>query len=162
MQEILDSINALYKKWKGSPADSLEMLPQSGSERRYFRLHSRQPDGQDNNGSVIGTYGANLKENETFLYFTKEFRKKNLPVPEIFIVSDDNVCYLQEDLGDVSLLNRLEAEGYCDVIYELYKKSLVTLAELQVKGDEGMDYEKCLTNKEFGKQAIMADLLYFQ
>ena len=72
------------------------------------------------------------------------------------------MCYLQEDLGDVSLLNRLEAEGYCDVIYELYKKSLVTLAELQVKGDEGMDYEKCLTNKEFGKQAIMADLLYFK
>jgi hypothetical protein len=33
---------------------------------------------------------------------------------------------------------------------------------LQVKGDEGLNYEKCLTNKEFGKQAIMADLLYFK
>ena len=162
MQEILESISALYKKWKGRPADSLEMLPQSGSERRYFRLFARLPEGQGNNESVIGTYGANLKENETFLYFTKEFRKKNLPVPEIFIVSDDNKFYLQEDFGDVSLLNLLESDGFTDSVYDLFKKSLVTLAELQVKGDEGMDYEKCLTNKEFGKQAIMADLLYFK
>ncbi len=36
------------------------------------------------------------------------------------------------------------------------------MADLQVKGDKGLDYEKCLTNKEFGKQAIMADLLYFK
>ena len=87
------------------------MLPQSGSERRYFRLFARLPEGQGNNESVIGTYGANLKENETFLYFTKEFRKKNLPVPEIFIVSDDNKFYLQEDFGDVSLLNLLESDA---------------------------------------------------
>jgi len=31
-----------------------------------------------------------------------------------------------------------------------------------VKGHEGLDYKKCLTNKEFGKQAILADLLYFK
>ena len=36
------------------------------------------------------------------------------------------------------------------------------MAQLQVKGDEGLDYDHCLTNKEFGKQAIMADLLYFK
>ena len=63
MQEIQESISALYKKWKGRPADSLEMLPPSGSERRYFRLFARLPEGQGNNESVIGTYGANLKEN---------------------------------------------------------------------------------------------------
>ena len=27
---------------------------------------------------------------------------------------------------------------------------------------KGLDYKQCLTNKEFGKQAIMADLLYFK
>jgi hypothetical protein len=31
-----------------------------------------------------------------------------------------------------------------------------------VKGHEGLDYKKCLTNTSFGKQAIMADLLYFK
>ena len=47
-------------------------------------------------------------------------------------------------------------------VYDLFKKSLEALASLQVKGDEGLDYDQCLTNKEFGKQAIMADLLYFK
>src|SRR5205823_9251722 len=70
--------------------------------------------------------------------------------------------YLQEDFGDVSLLRKLEELGYVDEVYQLFKLSLEKLAELQVKGDAGLDYEKCLTNKEFGKQAIMADLLYFK
>ena len=30
------------------------------------------------NSSVIGTYGANIKENETFIYFSKQFRQKEL------------------------------------------------------------------------------------
>ena len=36
------------------------------------------------------------------------------------------------------------------------------LVLLQVKGHEGLDYKKCLTNTSFGKQAILADLLYFK
>ena len=162
MQSIIDSISLLYKKWNGDNAVSIDVLPQSGSERRYFRLHARLPDGQGKKESVIGTYGANIKENESFLYFSNHFSKKNLAVPEIFTVSDDGMYYLQEDFGDVSLLNRLEAEGYSDNIYNLFKKSLDALAELQIKGDEGLDYSRCLTNTEFGKQAIMADLLYFK
>ncbi|MDB5197652.1 MAG: phosphotransferase, partial [Flaviaesturariibacter sp.] len=46
--------------------------------------------------------------------------------------------------------------------YSLFKESLHQLARLQVLGDEGLNYDKCLTNKEFGKQAIMADFLYFK
>jgi len=70
--------------------------------------------------------------------------------------------YLQEDFGDVSLLNCLEADGFSQPVYELFKKSLTVLAALQVNGDKGLDYKRCLTNKEFGKEAIMADLLYFK
>ena len=155
MQKLLDSIKELYKEWSGKEADSLDVLPISGSERRYFRLHGK-------NGSVIGTYGANIKENETFIYFSRHFKKKDLAVPEIYAISDDQAFYLQEDFGDISLLNRLESEGYCDNVYNLFKKSLEALAALQIKGDEGLNYNLCLTNKEFGRQAIMADLLYFK
>src|SRR5439155_7153337 len=56
----------------------------------------------------------------------------------------------------------LETEGLTDKVYSLFKKSLETLATLQVKGDDGLNYHFCLTNTEFGKQAIMADLLYFK
>ena len=33
---------------------------------------------------------------------------------------------------------------------------------MQIKGDAGLDYSVCLTAKEFGKQAILSDLLYFK
>jgi aminoglycoside/choline kinase family phosphotransferase len=155
MQHLLEAISSLYKQWKGVPPVSIDVLPQSGSERRYFRLFGKE-------GSVIGTYGANIRENETFIYFSKQFRKKDLAVPEILAVSEDGVYYLQEDFGSIALLDRLEAEGFSKEVYDLFSLSLKELARLQILGDDGMDYEQSLTNKEFGKQAIMADLLYFK
>ncbi len=131
------------------------MLPQSGSDRRYFRVRA-------NDGTCIATYGNNIPENETFIYFARHFKERGLPVPEIYALNGDKTIYLQEDFGDVSLLNTLETEGFTDNVYNLFKKSLQQLAMLQVKGDNGMDYSRCLTNEEFGKQAIMADLLYFK
>ncbi len=162
MQPMIDAVSQLYKEWKGQEPLSLDVLPQSGSERRYFRLHARLPEGQGINKSVIGTYGANIKENETFIYFSQHFQKKNLPVGNILAVNDEISVYLQEDFGDTSLLKILETDGYTKDVYSLFKKSLEALAELQVEGDEGLNYHFCLTNTEFGKQAIMADLLYFK
>jgi UPF0042 nucleotide-binding protein len=155
MQSMIDAVSQLYKSWRGKAAERLDVLPQSGSERRYFRLY-------ENGESVIGTYGANIKENETFIYFSKHFQKKNLPVANILAVTDEISIYLQEDFGDTSLLKILETDGYTKNVYPLFKKSLEALAGLQISGDEGLNYNFCLTNTEFGKQAIMADLLYFK
>ncbi len=156
MQQKTASISSLYTSWKGQAPASVDLLPQSGSERRYFRLHGG--DGS----TVIGTFGANIRENETFIYFARQFTKQGLAAPEILAVSDDKQFYLQEDFGDVSLIDHLEQKGYVPEVYELFKKSLAAIALLQVKGDKGLDYSQCLTNTEFGKQAIMADLLYFK
>lgn len=156
MQHLIESISSLYKQWKGIDPVSVDLLPQSGSERRYFRLHGKE-------GTVIGAYGANIPENETFVYFSRQFKKKNLTTPEILAISNDKMFYLQEDFGAVSLLNHLETKGFNEEVYGLFKRSLEALALLQVKGDDGLDYKTyCLTNTEFGKQAIMADLLYFK
>ncbi len=156
MQHIIETTLELYKKWRGKDAASIDVLPRSGSERRYFRIHEQ--DGS----TIIGTYGANIKENETFFYFSENFFGKQLPVANILAISDDRMYYLQEDFGDISLIDRLESEGYTEEIYYLFQKSLQTLAKLHVKGDERLDYDRCLTNTEFGRQAIMADLLYFK
>jgi aminoglycoside/choline kinase family phosphotransferase len=175
MQHWIDAVTALYARYKGEPPASLDVLPQSGSERRYFRLWgaqhaaSQNPEAQQKASqqssspfSVIGTYGNNIKENEAFFYFSEHFKKKGLAVPEILAISDDRQFYLQEDFGDASLLHLLESKGFTEEIYQLFAKTTTALAELQVKGDEGLNYNKCLTNKEFGKQAILADLLYFK
>lgn len=155
MITVIDAIKNLYATTFGEEPKGVDVLPQSGSDRRYFRIHARK-------GTLIATHGNNIQENDTFIYFTRHFRDRSLPVPEVMAVSDDKVIYLQEDLGDISLLNRLEAAGLTDEVYALFKKSLHQLAHLQVKGHEGLDYTRCLTNQEFGKQAIMADLLYFK
>lgn len=155
MQNLIEAVRNLYTGWKGTEPVAIDVLPISGSERRYFRVHGKDK-------SVIGTYGANIKENESFIYFSENFHKKKLAVPEIYAVSKDRMYYLQEDFGDISLLNCLEADGFTPAVYELFKKSLEALALLQVKGDKNLDYKRCLTNKEFGKEAIMADLLYFK
>ena len=112
--------------------------------------------------TFIATHGLNVPENEAFIYFADHFRKKRLHVPEIFAVSYDKTIYLQEDFGNISLLNILEKKGFTPEVYNFFKESLGQLAKLQVMGDEGLNYKKCLTNEEFGKQAIMADLLYFK
>jgi aminoglycoside/choline kinase family phosphotransferase len=133
----------------------MDKLPQAGSERHYFRIHSADKN-------YIATYGANIKENESFFYFSAHFKKKNLATPQILCINAEKDIYIQDDFGDVSLLNELEEKGYVASVYNLYKESLHQLALLQVKGHEGLDYKKCLTNSSFGKQAIMADLLYFK
>ena len=89
MQQLIERIRQLYHEWKGIDAVSIDVLPQSGSERRYFRLH-----GID--GSIIGTYGANIQENNTFIYFSRQFREKGLAIPDIVAFSDDGLYYLQE------------------------------------------------------------------
>jgi RNase adapter protein RapZ len=156
MQEAVESIRSLYKKWSGNEVVSVDVLPQSGSERRYFRLH------ETGGNTLIGTFGANVKENDAFIYFSEKFYKQNLPVANIYAISEDRMFYLQEDFGDRSLIDCLEKDGYTPAVYRLFQKSLQALATLHVQGDAGLDYDRCLTNKEFGKQAIMADLLYFK
>ncbi|MBL7696321.1 MAG: phosphotransferase [Ferruginibacter sp.] len=155
MQQTIERIRQLFSTCFQEPVTGMDKLPQAGSERHYFRIHTA-------NKTYIATYGENLKENETFIYFSGHFKKKGLAVPEIYCINKDKNIYIQEDFGDVSLLSRLETEGFTDAVYELYKQSLTELARLQVEGHEDLNYKKCLTNSSFGKQAILADLLYFK
>ncbi len=133
----------------------IDLLPQAGSDRRYFRIIT-------DSASYIATYGEHLQENETFIYFAQHFAQHNLSVPAVYFVSTNKKIYIQEDIGNTALLNILETEGYTNNVYNLFSKSLHQLAQLQILGHGNLDYSKCLTNTEFGKQAIMADLLYFK
>ncbi len=156
MEEIVAAISRLFREYAGCPEDRIEKLPQSGSDRMYFRLYSGDK-------TYIATHNLNVKENETFINFTRHFLKSGLPMPEIYNINDEKTIYLQRDLGTHSLLNKLEINGHCEYTYDLFKKSLQQLARLQILGDKNLNYEeRCLTAKEFGKQAILSDLLYFK
>ena len=154
MQKLFEELGLLYKKQFGTDPGSIEKLPQSGGDRSYYRITGAIP--------CIATRSQNVQETATFLAFTKHFKASGCPVPEVYIVNDDATLYLQEDLGNQSLLDVLESEGHTETVFELYQQSLKELAHLQIQGHHQLDYEWCLTSKEFGKQAITADLLYFK
>lgn len=155
MQQVTDEIKALFTTIQNTAPDRVEKLPQSGSDRVYYRVYS-------GDNTYIATHNLNVKETNTFVYFSRHFAGKGLPVPAILAVNDTCTLYIQEDLGTQSLLNNLEQHGHGDYCYNLFKQSLKQLASLQIKGHEELDYTHCLTAKEFGKQAILSDLLYFK
>ena len=155
MEDILIHINNLYKTINNNDWDEISKIPQSGGDRVYFRITQGQQ-------SWIATYNLNLRENETFIEFANHFFAKGLPVPKLLAVSEDKSIYIQSDLGSVSLLEVLEKEGKTEHVFSLFQKSLSALAKLQVQGGTGLDYNYCLTSKEFGKHAILTDLLYYK
>lgn len=155
MDKVKEEITALFKSFSKEAITNIEKLPQSGGDRVYYRVFTT---GQN----FIATYSTNLRETETFLYFTDTFKNAGAPVPEIYAVNADKTLYIQEDFGNASLLNVLEVEGLNDSTKDLYKKTLRSLAQLQINGDKDLDYTQCITGKEFGKQAILSDLLYFK
>lgn len=155
MQGIIEQIKTLFASFSDEAVVSIGKIPQSGSIRIYFRILTDKKN-------YVATHGINIKENEAFIHFSRHFKKCDCPVPEIFAMNAEGTIYIQEDFGDVSLLNKLEEHGYNSNVYSLFQQSLKKLAHLQIKGDENLDYSFCITSKEFGKQALMSDLLYFK
>jgi aminoglycoside/choline kinase family phosphotransferase len=155
MLSITEEIKELFQQFNQQTITEITVLPASGSDRRYFRIFTAA-------GSYIATYNTNVKENQTFLAFTRHFRSHGAPLPEIFVVNDAVNLYIQEDLGNTSLLNMLEQQGHNEYVYSLFQQSLKVLAQMQIVGGSVLNYDLCLTNKEFGKQAIVSDLLYFK
>ena len=155
MKTLAEDIKEVFLSYKDIPVKSVEKLPQSGGDRVYFRIRSKE-------GSYIATYNHNIKENNTFLQFSEHFKKREVPVPQIFKVNEERTMYIQQDFGDESLLTQLELHGHTPFVYSLFQKSLKKLAWLQIKGHKGLNYEWCITSKDFGKQAIISDLLYFK
>jgi len=155
MQPVIEEIKKLFSTFSKAEVKTIYKLPQSGSDREYYRIES-------SNENYIATHNQHIKENKTFLYFSEHFKGRGCPVPEIFAVNEQQTIYIQQDFGDTSLLNVLEEKGYTTNVYELFQKSLKALAQLQINGDKDLDYNQCITSKEFGKQAIISDLLYFK
>ncbi len=133
--------------------DSLQLLAQSGSSRKYYRF---KWEGK----TLILTESENLAENKTFLYFTEHFSKVIENLPKIHKVSEDFTLYSQSDLGDVSLMDVLVSDA--DSARELYRKSIRQLVKMQVLGDENLDYSKCFSYPKFNYLLVLRDLFSFK
>ncbi len=155
MELILQHIENLFNTIVTEPWESIQKIPQSGGDRMYFRIIL-------GNQSWIATYNLNCRENQTFIYFAHHFNEKGMPVPKVLAVNEQQTVYLQEDVGTISLLDVLEKEGKTEAVFLLFQKSLTALAQLQIEGAKGLDYNRCITSKYFGKHSILTDLLYYK
>jgi len=158
MREI-DIISAGYKELFGKSEIETVALPQSGSDRKYFRIF-------DGNKTIIGAYNANPEENEAFIGFTSHFISKGLPVPEIFGYQVSKYIYFLQDLGDINLFTWLQQKhsvgGFDDEAEALYKKVLDKLISFQIDGIEGLNLDLCYPHRCFDRQSMMWDMNYFK
>ena len=140
-------LKELYKKYTGVEPEAVKPLTPAGSNRRYYRLTGPV--------MVVGVEGVDCAENDAFIYLSRHFFQRGLPVPEIFAVSDDGMAYLESDLGDVSLFALRDDES-------LLRKAMRVLAPLPCVGSEGIVYTRCFPVEAFDSRAVMWDLNYFK
>lgn len=157
--KIKDQLIKLFESHYQEEVTFFEQLPGSGSYREYARMKSASHQ-------IIGAYNQDIKENQAFLEFSAHFRNKNIPVPEIYAVSDDLKTYLQEDMGNTTLFDFItetrEKEGFSEKIVEVYKKILQQLPRIQLVAGKDIDYSFCYPRDAFDKQSMMWDLNYFK
>ncbi|MDO4461638.1 MAG: RNase adapter RapZ [Bacteroidia bacterium] len=151
----------IFKKATGQDISKVELLPQSGSNRKYYRII-----GQDGL-SLIGVYSTNKTESLTFLSFSRAMREAGLKVPQIYAEDLENNIYLQEDLGEVSLYQhildiRAKEGGFTAELEELYKRILDDLKIFQKKAAEAVDFSLCYPRAAFDERSMDWDLQYFK
>ena len=152
-------LHRLYSAHYGTCPVSVDPVSASASNRRYYRMASPA-------GTCIGAVGTDRQENEAFVAISLHFRSKGILVPEVFAVSEDGMSYLQEDLGDEVLLDRLvkarrTGEGLAEV-EELMCSAMALLPKIQFEGASGFDFSVCYPQPAFDRRMVMFDLNYFK
>lgn len=159
--KYMEKLIELYAQWAGEKPSTIEKLEGAGSNRIYYRF------GNKTGQSVIAVIGTSRDENHAFIYLTEHFTDKQLPVPQILAVSDDELRYLQTDLGHTSLFDMLKSARDAGGRYTQKEKLLLTktlqaLPEMQVRGAVGLDFQQCYPQPEFNVESVLFDLNYFK
>jgi len=146
---MINILTDLYKTRFGVPALDVTPLSSSGSARKYYRVRGEA-------GHVIGTIGPDVRENETFSLLSGKFLENGCNVPEVYIMSDDHLAYLQQDLGDRSLFSLLGTEETERYVMDV----MMALPQMQLAS--GIKDSMLYPVTRMTAQHVMADLNYFK
>ena len=125
------------------------MIQQQGSNRVYTR------ETDETGKTIIRVVGTNRDENRAFIYMSRHFSQLGLPVPKVLWVSEDEMSYTQEDLGDTLLFSCLDN-------YTLLKCAIRALAHMQIEGARDFDWSMCFPIPAMNERSIRWDLNYFK
>src|ERR1017187_8858661 len=116
--------------------------------------------------SAIGILYSVREENAAFLEFSRHFRRRGLPVPEIYAQDLSLGAYLEEDLGNTTLFDFLSmnrvGEAISSEAIEAYRKVVAALPRFQIEAGRDLNYKVCYPRASFDRQSIAWDLNYFK
>ena len=155
MQELIK----LFEETTQSKVVSINTLPTSGSNRRYYRILGEKE-------TLIGAYGEVIEENKAFITLSKHFAKQGINVAKLVSVSEDGHYYLQEDLGEICLFDFIkqgrETGTFSVDEKTMLKKTFTQLPKIQFEGAKNLDFSICFPQAEFNNRTIFWDLNYFK
>ena len=148
----------LYIRSFGCEPFSIVRLTGDGSNRAYYRMTGTVP--------VMGAVGTSVEENAAFIALSKAFEAAGAAAPRVLAVSEDGLCYLQEDLGDVSLYSALtgarEKGVFNDEEIALLCSVIAELPKIQFGVSQYFDFSLCYPVSDFNERTVMWDLNYFK
>ena len=128
------------------------------------RVYTRETDA--NGRSIIRVKGTNRDENRAFIYMARHFHQLGLPVPELYWVSDDEMSYTQQDLGDLLLFeairNGRETGVFSAEERTLLERTIRALAHIQIEGAQDFNWSVCFPVPAMDERSIRWDLNYFK
>ncbi len=158
---FVEVLARLFSEFTGSVPVTITRLKGDASMRSIYRLSNY-------NQSAIGVFGPNLRENAAFIGFTKSFLRLGFPVPELYHLHKSVICYLLEDLGDVTLFARLMALRLSDhgefprmQVIPFYISAVEQLIQFQLRSLEKINTSLCYQTQNFDSTAWKIDHDYF-
>jgi len=157
----MEVLKRLFEQHFHSPVERVEPLQGQlgGSGRKIIRLSSEKL-------SAIGILYDVREENVAFLEFSRHFRRRGLPVPEIYAEDLSHGAYLEEDFGSTTLFEFLSdhrnGAAIAPEAVDAYRKVVAVLPRFQVEAGRDLNYKVCYPRASFDRQSIAWDLNYFK
>src|SRR5438874_3955044 len=157
----MDVLKQLFERHFHAPVQQVQPLQGElgGSGRKIIRL-------SDDQHHSVGILYVVREENVAFIEFSRHFRRRGLPVPEIYGEDLSQGAYLEEDLGDLTLFDFLSqnrnGENIAASVVEAYRRVLEILPRFQIEAGRDLNYKVCYPRSSFDRQSINWDLNYFK
>lgn len=116
---------------------------------------------------MVGVANNSLAENDAFVALARHFASLNLPVPTIYSYKPHDRIYLEQDLGQTTLLDYLLSERsssgqpFPASVEEMYKKVLWFLPRFQIEAAKSLDFSLCLSSDSLFTVALLHDMKSF-
>src|SRR6266446_2828923 len=157
----MEVLKRLFEQHFRSPVERVQPVQGQlgGSGRKIVRLSSEKL-------SAIGILYGVREENVAFLEFSRHFRRRGLPVPEIYAEDLSHGAYLEEDFGSTTLFEFLSDRRNGAIIapeaIAAYRRVVAVLPRFQVEAGRDLNYKVCYPRASFDRQSIAWDLNYFK